>query len=61
MSNLQRGADIPVRHSEGNGIAEGGLENPPSAMPSKILIMVDSPLIKPMADSTVSMNALQQQ
>ena len=32
MSNLQRGADIPVRHSELNGHSEcnGGLENPPS-------------------------------
>ena len=32
MSNFQRGADIPVRHSEGNGYPEynGGLENPPS-------------------------------
>ena len=31
MSNFQRGADIPVRHSEGNGYPEynGGLENPP--------------------------------
>ncbi|MCW8819931.1 MAG: hypothetical protein OQK61_06440 [Ignavibacteriaceae bacterium] len=32
MSELKRGADIPVRHSELNGHSEdnGGLENPPS-------------------------------
>ena len=35
MSELKRGADIPVRHSELNGHSEdnGGLENPPSVSP----------------------------